>query len=124
MSKLATFQQAKKLKELGYDSDRFAFRFDIVGDMVEVGINYEDNVGYKVFYISEALEWFREVKELECEVCLRLCFMGDTGEAVFGGYEYIIFEHDTGKTISSTKYYDRSFAESALLNALIEYVSK
>ena len=124
MSKVVTFKQAVKLNKLGFDSDSFEFCFDFVGDMLEIDAYNDNNGEYKLFYISEALEWFREVKGIECEVCLRLCFMGDSGEAVFGGYEYIVFDHNTNKTISSTIYHNRNEAESALLDALIEYVSK
>ena len=138
MSKLVTFEQATKLKELGFHNDVLHFYKDD-GGLHELeyfdrewsfGISsILDNCNYykgkyNAPYIHEALEWFREVIGIECEVCLRLCFMGDSGEAVFGGYEYIVFDHNTNKTISSTIYHNRNEAESALLDALIEYVSK
>ena len=139
MSKLATFQQAKKLKELGYkDNVRFIYTPYITPEgkihNIEDGYEHYRELDHdwnsdrtdrcSAPSISEALEWFREVKGVECEVCLRLCFMGDTGDATFGGYEYIVFDHNTNKTISSTIYHNRNEAESALLDALIEYVSK
>lgn len=133
---LVTLQQAKKLKELGYDRHTQRSYQLVPASVCNDSEQYGDAKFVTLCESScktrfeltpapsthEALEWFREVKGIECEVCLRLCFMGDTGEAVFGGYEYIIFDHNTNKTVSSTIYHKRSEAESALLDEVMKYV--
>lgn len=105
MSKLVTFEQAKKLKELGYDKDVVRY--------------YKDDGKCSAPSTSEALEWFREVKGIHCSVMLGSYFDGSvryTGQYLIDVYtDYI--EKQT------QLYYDTcSEAESALLDALIEYV--
>lgn len=112
MIKLVTLEQAIELKKLGFDSDRFEFCFDVVGDVVEVGLNYEDNVGYKVFYISEALDWFREVKGVTCAVDFYAYKDSITYSGVIYNGEDNLYTND---------YENHGEASSALLDALIEY---
>lgn len=119
MSKLVTLEQAKKLKELGFDSDSFEFCFDIVGDRVEVDADSYNNGEYKLFYTSEALEWFREVKGIPCNVSLDV--FEDEYRPLIYQYTGMYWE---GYSVFDTDSFDtHSEAESALLDALIEYLS-
>ena len=125
MSKLVTFEQAKRLKELGCKLLTHAYYSFDEKLRFHTGIydwnTYATENTYAVPTISEALEWFREVKGIHCSVILSDYFDGSvryTGRYlldVYGGW----VERET------EYYYDNhSEAESALLDALIEYVSK
>ena len=118
MSKLVTLEQAKKLKDLGYRKDTtHQYKYNDIGRLMEHGSSermYNIGEEWDAPSISEALEWFREEKGICCGVspiCRTLKYHGVT--ATNDGY------------IESTKEYStHSEAESELLDALIEYVSK
>lgn len=105
MSKLVTLEQAKNLKELGFNNSTLT--------------------------IHEALEWFREVKGIECAVSFSLSYryplkdFPDILVPVFGGYRWFYAKtNNSGIEFSSNVFSEYSLAESALLDSLIEYVSK
>lgn len=122
MSKLVTLEQAKKLKELGFDSDRFGFCFDIVDNRAEVDANSKNKGEYKVFYIHEALEWFREEKGIVAEI--KVSKYTKPLEYMFRIYEYCAdlrsYESHSHKLGFST----HPLAESALLDEIIKYLEK
>ena len=123
MSKLVTFEQAKKLKKLGYDEECTHF-FKINEEDKPAqwfGEYHNHNMHFEYISaptISEALEWFREVKGVPCSVNL---YQDDSMEGCIyyvGCYK----DRDVIRPIEmKITHYE---AESALLDALIEYVSK
>lgn len=119
MIKLVTFKQAIELQKLGFDSDSFEFCFDVVGDMVEIDAYNDNNGEYKIFTVNEALEWFREVKGIPCNVSLDV--FEDEYRPLIYQYTGMYWE---GYSVFDTDSFDlHSEAESALLDALIEYLS-
>ena len=133
MSKLVTFEQAKKLKELGYDKDvvryykddGFVWRHTSSDNecrfsVDDLGCNSNGDDGkYSAPSTSEALEWFREAKGVPCSVMLFSFF--DDSIRYTGRYRIDVYG---GWVERETEYYydTHSEAESALLDALIEYI--
>lgn len=131
MSKLVTFEQAKRLKELGFHNDVLHFYKDD-GGLYELeyfdrewsfGISsiLDDRNYYKGEYnapsISEALDWFREEKRVRCAVSMHT----HSGNCDFV-YYISYYSCSIQNTIVKDRFKTYSEAESALLDALIEYV--
>lgn len=119
MSKLVTFEQAKKLKEFGYDEKVCDFYMNEDLEDSEKLINFNGSGCSNVFSApkcSSALDWIREEKRVICAVDVDY----------FDGWYY------TGKYLDKSKIdfqYTNSFddhynAESALLDGVLEYLEK
>ena len=129
MSKLVTLQQAKKLKELGYGLTFTAFRYEkstggvynSYDPLIQCQIG---DLFIKAPTVSEALEWFRELKGIECEVSMSFDVNISADEAELIGYGYVIYDTKSKKISYSGTFASREVAESALLDALIECMSK
>lgn len=130
MSKLVTFEQAKKLKELDFHNDVLHFYKDDGGlheleyfdrewsfgvSMMLDDCNYHKGK-YNAPTIHEALEWFRGVKGIECAVNL---YQDDTIEDCIyyvGCYKDCDVIRRIGMRLT------HSIAESALLDEVMKYV--
>ena len=123
MSKLVTFEQAKKLATIGYPQDKIhQYKCNDVGRVIELGsAERMYNIGeeWNAPTIHEALEWFREVKGIPCNVSLDV--FEDEYRPLIYQYTGMYWE---GYSVFDTDSFDtHSEAESALLDALIEYLS-
>lgn len=127
MSKLVTLEQAKKLKELGFEKtfENVYFRNIHTGAVTHDGMSVHDVIreslvdDYELcIYISEALDWFREVKGVLCSVDFDYDLQDEKKSWYYGCYLY------DDEVMFVASFDTHSLAESALLDALIEYVSK
>lgn len=160
MSKIVTFEQAKKLKELGFDGEcLYWYNEDGVKECpidqgymeyyyeVDCFLNYWNakkidrdlygsyppKVSYSVPTVSEALDWVREEKGIECGV-LPICesFAKDNTDGslsmstMFVGYDYNFFDKssDKGEIVNMVTYSTHSLASSALLDAVLTYLEQ
>lgn len=128
---LTTLQQAKKLKELGFKEKVTAYYVDGSIDF-NSPINWNTNEGldeddapqdddgyYSAPSVSEALDWFREVKGIVCAVTL-----SDKRRL----YNIQWYDDNTGiddhKSDFKILHLPYSLAESALLDDVMKYVEK
>lgn len=129
MSKLVTLEQSKKLKELGCKLLTHAYYSFDEKLRFHTGIydwnTYASKDTYAVPTIAKALEWFREVKGIECGV-LPSYYQCRSNTSVFYIFHWFCVEQNKKIEVnkSTFNYSTHSLAESALLDALIEYVSK
>ena len=113
---LVSLEQAKKLKELGFKWGVFHGYYHeddvIIKSVLAVNPNNDDDY-ISVPYVALALKWFRDVKGVYISI------KGDVTK--FGIHYEIDF---LGMFFKSPKYNSYELAESALLDALIEYVEE
>lgn len=122
MSKLATFQQAKKLKEIGYRE--MVWQYFCGGEFKRSKIicdyNADSNMDGKVLIsaptIYEALDWLREEKGIECGV-----FVNTDGVQTW--YSGRALE-DNGIICVTDAFSTHSLAKSALLDEVIKYLTE
>jgi len=119
---LVTYEQAKKLKELGFDWECTAFydlnennELDYFANQVDWN-NEVDTLSAPT--VALALKWFRDVKGILCDVG----FCGLTFHTYV--YSYINKNGLIGSTDKGYSYDTYEEAESALLDALIERCEK
>lgn len=135
MSKLLTFDQAVQLKKLGYNKGSYNFYlFDKAKEtedsLTEHGKfenwNLLDHLNLHIGYataptVSEALDWIREEKGVMLAVELE-SKRSRLGEII--GYEYGgAYIDDKGKDVWLPTHPTHPLAESALLNAVLDYLS-
>lgn len=138
MSKIVTFEQAEKLKELGFEEETSKeYRTPIVRifeggkakfverepDVYDTGkhASFYGDVSYDNYipapFIHEALDWIREEKGIACAVGLNV-----NSENRFLGnyiYEYII---ENNRVEGCSGFDTHPLAESALLDSLLTYL--
>lgn len=149
MSKDVTFEQAKKLNDLGY-TERSEYTYLLhqksgnhklyspLGRMDYNQNNNRDNsnkiaIYYSAPTTSEALDWVREEKGIECGV-LPICesFAKDNTDGslsmstMFVGYDYNFFDKssDKGEIVNMVTYSTHPLASSALLDAVLTYLEQ
>jgi len=117
MSNQVTFEQAKKLKELGFDRETYQFFYNSgVKSSIQLLSNHNqhDNV-ISISSVSEALDWIREEKEIPCAVTLYI----DNDNTFFYIGEYRI---EGNKMFETGPYDTHPLAESALLDAVLTFL--
>lgn len=112
MSNIVTFEQAKKLKELGFNNEvRFFYKEDGTLDFDIITDNYNELEGiYSAHSVSDALQWIRDNKQICCGININRYkyehkYMGENG-----------IEH------YSQLYDTYPEAETALLDELLNYL--
>lgn len=129
MSKIVTFEQAKRLKELGYEYDIHQVYFihnnskDITRQAVgveEIFLDeFKDNYS-PIPTTASALDWIREEKGIMLAVELE-SKLSRLGEII--GYEYGgAYIYDKGKDVWLPTHPTHPLAESALLDAVLTYL--
>ena len=135
MSKIVTFEQAKHLKNLGFNMDSFfaysnegqlESSFEMTGEFnfsKEVMDDAVEN-GYLncclAPTVSSALDWIREEKGIKCVV--ELDDKDVESSQYFGRYKYRGKDH-IGRDCDTESFSSHPLAESALLNAVLDYLS-
>ena len=119
---LVSFEQAKRLKELGFDWKTYRtykFNGEAAVPISEQNYNKLDN-RISAPTIALALKWFRDEKDLLSDVCL----------IITSRYSYSIIKNDGEDFIISidnndnTNYPTYEAAESALLDVLLTLLEK
>ena len=123
MSKLVTFEQAIGLARVGYcQYSIHQYKYNDVGLVIELGSSermYNTGNEWNAPAVSEALDWFREVRGIECNVSLDVF----EDECRFLIYQYTGMYWEGYSVFDTDSFDTHSEAEQALLDALIEYVS-
>lgn len=107
MSNLVTFEQANRLKELGYDnSNSYHFKGVVDGILINE----------KLPSVSDALDWIREEKVF--------CWVeGFYYDGI--NYNGVYVENDSQMTPHKTETFDtHPLASSALLDSILTYLEK
>lgn len=125
MSKIVTFDQAKRLQTLGISivSDCGYVGYTKSGELVSRRKFKEDKEyqtipsWIRVFTVSSALDWIREEKGIACATLLAVTMNGD-----FIGYKGVYI--DDRNTIYTDLHHTHPLASSALLDAVLTYLEK
>lgn len=140
MSKIVTFDQAKKLKELGFEEETSKeYRTPVVRifeggkakfverepDVYDTGkhASFYGDVSYDNYtpapFINEALDWIREEKGIACGAGLNI----NSDNRFLGNYiyEYVI---DSNRVEGCSGFDSHPLASSALLDAVLTYLEK
>lgn len=136
MSKIVTFEQAKRLQALGISivSDCGYVGYTKSGELVS-RLKFKEDRDYqlipswiRVFTVSEAIDWVRDEKGIECGVHPYAIYedMPDGDQHfVKWGYKYVAFQglsewQNMDKEVFDTHH----LAESALLDAVLTYLEQ
>lgn len=143
MSNITTLEQAKRLKKFGFNRQAFTY-WELEHDkwVMTRTLNPDFEKGFIEYpeegciiipapTIPEALDWIREEKEIEYGVIL-ICesfVKGNTDGSLsmstkFVGYDYSFFDNSTdkGEIVNMTTFDAHPIAESALLDAVLNYL--
>jgi len=114
---LVTYEQAKRLKELGFDWEAsFAYHSQSQRLFDKADIKYELTHFISAPTVALALKWFRDVKGVDNYVIPHY----NPTKQYYGGYEY-----DNGSKMETTEMYDtHEECESALLDELLTISEK
>lgn len=142
MSKIVTFDQAKRLQALGISivSDCGYVGYTKSGELVSRRKFKEDRdyqlipSWIRVFTLPEALDWIREEKGVACGVEPDYNTV-KVGEYYAGGYGFnghvvkVVYKYkyqyyDKNNELHSKKFDTHPLAESALLDSLLDYLEK
>ncbi|SBV91815.1 hypothetical protein [uncultured Dysgonomonas sp.] len=123
MSNLVTFEQAKKLKELGfnvpireyYESSGYLITQNESRFALQIKRNSELPTEYSAPTVSYALDWIREKKEIYCGVYPFMC--GYNGMA-------IVQDKYNPCTIEVEPLSSHTLASSALLTEILNHLTK
>ncbi len=125
MSKIVTFDQAKRLQTLGISivSDCGYVGYTKSGELVSRRKFKEDRdyqlipSWIRVFTVSEALDWIREEKRIACGAGLNV----NSDNRFLGNYiyEYVI---DNNRVDGCSGFDTHPLASSALLDSLLTYL--
>lgn len=149
MSKIVTFEQAKKLKELGFDEETHKeYRTPVVRvfesgkakyierdpDVYDTGrhASFYGDVSYENYIsaptVCDALDWVREEKGIECGVHPYAIYedMPDGDQHfVKWGYKYVAFQGLSEWQNMDKEVFDtHPLASSALLDAVLTYLEQ
>lgn len=118
MSNLVTFEQAKQLKELGFDNSN-SFHFKGVKDGILIN--------ERLPTVSEALDWIREKNGIECGVYPIMIPIRDGLKRM--AYAHSAFDLNNNckrlqLDISLVKIDTHHIASSALLDAVLTYLEQ
>lgn len=146
MSKIVTFDQAKKLKELGFEEETSKeYRTPVVRifeggkakfverepDVYDTGkhASFYGDVSYDNYipapFIPEALDFIREEKEIACGVYpMHHGYLPNKNPDIHYGFNFYFLEDEKVKMTYSDRYKSHLLAESALLDAVLDYLEK
>lgn len=128
MSNIVTFEQARRLKEIGYDRPILDyFREHDSGLVSEFSTSYAGAQNWneqqrKVFSrptVSEALDYLREQKGISC--CVDITFDSDLQQWNYFGKRAC---HGNNWTYQTETFDTYLLASSALLTAVLDYLEK
>ncbi len=136
MSKDVSLEQAQKLCAIGFnrlvDKSYNVSTGEIISH-VHVNANALDGAFYSSPTVSDALDYLREEKGVECGV-IPICesFAKDNPDGLLGmstrfiGYDYSFFDKsdDKGEIVNMTTFDTHPLASSALLDAVLTYLEK
>ncbi|MFT4169927.1 MAG: hypothetical protein QM653_12490 [Dysgonomonas sp.] len=126
MSKLVTFEQAKKLNELGYSVPSAHGYYTKGGGEYVTIQQYREDRKYQLIpswlyanTVSDALQWIREKKGIDCAVNLVLT-------KCYEGVKILDGEFSSGLLLEvlTSQYESYTLAESALLDELLTYLEE
>lgn len=144
MSKIVTFEQAKKLKELGFDEETHKeYRTPVVRvfesgkakyierdpDVYDTGrhASFYGDVSYENYIsaptVCDALDWIREEKDIACSVHLMMKLDDDSNKLIADNYSWEFWTKDDGINIDFVRY-THPLASSALLDAVLTYLEQ
>lgn len=128
MSKIVTFEQAKRLQALGISivSDCGYVGYTKSGELVS-RLKFKEDRGYqlipswiRVFTVSEALDFIREEKHIPCYVDAGYCHQYDT----VGYWGVILSDFGYIKRVQTETSPTHPLAENALLDAVLTYLEQ
>lgn len=123
MSKIVTFEQAKRLKKLGFNKECDDIYWTDGSKDLEEGYgkfdwnNQSEEPCISAPSVHEALDWIREEKRIACATLLAVTMNGD-----FIGYKGVYI--DDRNTIYTDLHHTHPLASSALLDAVLTYLEK
>lgn len=130
MSKIVTFEQAKRLKYFGLRMET-KHGFHQSGDEFSIAsYNLQEWWDYRSSksdicrpYISDALDWIREEKDIACSVHLMIKLDDDSNKLIADNYSWEFWTKDDGINIDFVRY-THPLASSALLDAVLTYLEQ
>lgn len=121
MNSIVTFEQAKKLKDIGFNAEvhRY-FLYERLISSDDFDYNSINKIHYSAPTVSSALDWIREEKRIVCFV--DVIYHPIEKKAMYLGK--ILSESGIIIQKKTSEYDTHPLAESALLDSLLDYLEK
>lgn len=126
MSRIVTFEQARRLCVIGFNrlvNKSYNVSTGEITSHVHVNANVLDGAYYSCPTVSDALDWVREEKDIECSVHLMMKLDDDSNKLIADNYSWEFWTKDDGINIDFVRY-THPLASSALLYAVLTYLEQ